>query len=112
MQINWDELLNLAEDEGKELLGILKPYLPALVREGPDVYEGFIAHLRDGDFESIDRLLYQRMSAGERAALEDQVYKDAYDATAAKYRRKELAKEVLFRVAVNLALRIATGGLA
>jgi hypothetical protein len=110
MQLDWSDLLQMAGVEGKELLELLKPYLPALAREGPDVYDGFISHLRDGDFELIDQMLYEKMSLEERRALEEQVYKDAYEATAAKFRRKELAKEILFRVTVNLALKLATGG--
>jgi hypothetical protein len=111
MAIQWDELLDAAEDTGKDVLSVLKPYLPALAREGPDIYEGFIKHLKDGNFKEIDLLLYEKMTAEERLELEAEVYKDAYAAAEAKFRQKELMKDILLKVVVRLALKAATAGI-
>jgi hypothetical protein len=108
--IRLDELLDVLEDSGKEVLGILKPYLPALGRVGEDVYEGFLKHLFNADWTKIDRLMYEHMTEAERDELDQEVYKDAYYATAAKYRRKELIKEVLTKVAIRIAIKLATAG--
>lgn len=110
-QINWTDVEASAKDIGGDLLAILKPYLPALVREGPDVYVGFIQHLSDGNWEQIDQLMYAKMTLEERHKLEDQVYQGLLAAAKAKYRQKELIKEVGFKIFMNLLLRVATGGL-
>jgi single-stranded DNA-specific DHH superfamily exonuclease len=109
--IQWDEVLDAAEDTGKDVLSVLKPYLPALSREGKDVYEGFIKHLRDGDFTEIDKLMYVKMTPSERKELEEEVYKDAFKAAEAKYRQKELMKDILLKIVVRLALKAATAGI-
>lgn len=111
MAIQWDEVLDAAEENGKDVLSVLKPYLPALAREGKDVYEGFIKHLKDGDFKEIDKLLYQKMTPAERKELEEDVYKDAFAAAEAKYRQKELMKDILLKIVVRLALKAATAGI-
>ena len=49
-------LINLASDigpNGTAVIAILVPYLPALAREGQDVYDGFIKHLIDGKTDMI-----------------------------------------------------------
>ncbi len=111
-EINWVDIEAAAKDIGQDLLAIIKPYLPALAREGPDVYAGFVQHLSDGNWEQIDTLMYSRMTQDERTKLEDIVYKGLLDAAKAKYRQKELIKEVGYKIFLNLLLRVATGGLA
>jgi hypothetical protein len=108
--IDLDQLMDVFEDSGQEVLSLLKPYLPALGRVGQDVYEGFLKHLFNADWVQIDRLMYEHMNESERAALDDEIYGDGYYATASKYRRKELLKEVLAKVAIRLAIKLATAG--
>jgi len=104
MAFDWDQVLEVAEDSGKELLDLLKPYIPALKREGKEVYEGFLKHLFDADWEAIDRQMYEHMTPEEREVLDSQVYKDAIQATRAKFRQKELVREVMFRVSLRLLM--------
>jgi len=109
MATDWDALFGKFDDAGKEMLGILKPYLPALAREGPDLFEGFIKHFKDQDWAQIDALMYKKMTLEERRELENQVYQDARDAAAAKYRRTELLKNIAFKVALRAILLVLAG---
>lgn len=104
MDFDWNQILEVAGEGGKELLDLLKPYIPALKREGEEVFEGFLKHLFDADWASIDRQMYTYMSAEERDQLDQQVYKDALQAARARFQRKELVREVLFRVCLRLLM--------
>ena len=97
---------------GVALFQSIQPYLPALARATPAVFEGFIAHLRDKDWAAVDRLLYEQMTPAERHRLEDQVYKDAMQAARDKYDRIKLEKDALMSFAIKavmLALTMAAG---
>jgi hypothetical protein len=107
--INWDDLLSGAEDYGKNILEVVKPFAPALAREGPDIYEGFIRHLQDQDFEAIDRQMYTLMTPEERRHLEDDVLKGAVDAARAKFRQRKLAKDIMFKVLLRVLIMAAVG---
>lgn len=109
MATNWDALFDRFDDAGKEMLSILKPYLPALAREGPDLFEGFIKHFKDQDWAKIDALMYEKMTLEERRELEEQVYQDARDAAEAKYRRSEILKNIAFKVALRAILLVLAG---
>lgn len=110
MEIDWNELSKVGEGVGKDFLEVIKPYLPVLARSGHDLFEGFVAHLGKGDFESIDRDLYALMTVREREELERAVYADAYQAALAKFRNIQLLKEILLKLVVRLAIKVATGG--
>lgn len=101
---DWDQVVSVMDHSGHELLDVLKPYIPALKREGEEVFEGFMKHLFDADWTSIDRQMYAYMSAEEREQLDKQVYSGALQATRAKFQRKELVREVLFRVSLRLLM--------
>jgi hypothetical protein len=107
--INWEELLAGADDYGKNILEVVKPFAPALAREGPDIYEGFIRHLYDQDFEAIDALMYAKMTPEERRKLEDEVLKGAMDAARAKFRQRKLVKEIMFKVLLRVLIMAAVG---
>ncbi len=109
MATNWDALFDKFDDAGKEMLGILKPYLPALAREGPDLFDGFIKHFKDQDWAKIDALMYAKMTLEERRELEEQVYQDARAAAEAKYRRTEMLKDIAFKVALRAILLVLAG---
>ena len=104
--VNWDDLYNTLTADGKELLSILKPYLPALAREGQDVYDGFLKHLNDNNWEAVDKLMYAKMTIPERRQLEDQVYQDARTAAQAKYDRVQTLKDIGFKVALRVLMLV------
>ena len=106
MSIDWTKLSALADETTQDLLSIVKPYLPALAREGPDIFEGFIKHLGDGDWAKIDELMYRRMTPQERRSLEDQLVKDCREAAIARFNRKELTKQIAFRAVMTILLRL------
>ena len=108
-KIDWDVLIDGAEDYGKNILEVVKPFVPALAREGPDVYEGFLKHLYDQDFESIDKLMYTKMTPEERRKLEDEVLKGAVDAARARFRQRQLAKDILFKVLLRVLIMAVAG---
>jgi len=109
--IDWKQIWDWADDTGKDVLKIIKPYLPALAKQGPEIWEGFIKHLNDKDFTKIDQMMYQKMSPDERAELEAQVYEGGYQAAMARFKRKELYKEVAQKILLRILLKLATGGL-
>jgi len=109
MATDWNALLNKFDDAGKEMLDVLKPYLPVLAREGPDLFDGFIKHFKDQNWAKIDELMYAKMTREERRELENQVYRAARDATAAKYRRQEILKDIAFKVALRAILLVIAG---
>ena len=107
--IDWDEIFDKADDFGKELIDVIKPFGPALAREGPDIYEGFIKHLFNKDFTKIDELMYSRMTAEERKKLDLQVTEGVLDAARAKFRRRKLAKDVMFKVLLRAIILASVG---
>jgi hemoglobin-like flavoprotein len=109
MAVNWDDLLGVADEYGTAILDVIKPFAPALAREGPDLYEGFIAHLFQQDFEAIDRLMYPKMTDDERSKLEAEVLAGAVAAARAKYRRIQLAKDVMFKVLLRVLIMASVG---
>jgi len=112
MAIDWQQIWDVADETGRDVLSVIKPYLPALARQGPEIWEGFIRHLNDNNFEEIDKMMYARMTLEERARLEAEVYSDAWAATKARFERKELYKEVAQRLLLRVLLKLATGGIA
>lgn len=104
MAIDWDQILDVAEENGKELLDLLKPYIPALKREGKEVFEGFLKHLFNADWARIDQHMYAHMRPEERDVLDSNVYKQSLQAARAKFQQKELVREVLFRVCLRLLM--------
>jgi len=104
--MDWALISQIADQTGRDVLTILKPYLPALARSGQDVFDGFVKHLMDQDWAQIDGLMYARMTVEEREELAAAVYKDAYEATMQKFKNKELAKELLFKAALSLLVKI------
>lgn len=107
--IDWDSLFSKLSSDGQEMLSVLKPYLPALAREGPEVYEGFIKHIYDGDWAAVDQFMYAKMTLEERRQLEDEVYKDAVAAAKAKYSRTQLLKDIGFKVALRVLMLVIVG---
>lgn len=93
-------------EEGQDLLRILGPYLPALQRASEEVYEGFIKHFNNKEWEEIDRLLYEQMTTDERAALLDAVNQDVRDAALARFNRNEMTKELAWKILTNLLLKV------
>jgi hypothetical protein len=106
MAIDWTAIGSLAGEMGDDALKTIKPYLPALGREGKDVYEGFLKHLLDNDWPAINQLMYEKMTTDERRELEDQVYKAAVEATQANFRRKELMKEIAMKLLLSTLVKI------
>ena len=104
MTIDWDRLSQAGGEIGSEILDIIKPFLPALKREGPDIFDGFVKHLLNKEYDQIDRLMYERMTVAERRELEDEVLVGARSAAEAKFRQRELTKEILMKVAIRLVL--------
>ena len=104
MAIDWNKIGAVADEVGQDILSIIKPFLPALKREGEEVFEGFIKHLLKKNFVEIDQLMYEKMTRKERRELEDQVYKDARAAAEARFRRIRLGKEILLKAVIRLAL--------
>jgi len=100
MAIDWTQF----DAVGSDMLDLIKPYLPALAREGPDVFEGFIKNLINKDWGAIDKDMYARMTPEERLELDKQVIGDAYKAAQARYRQIQLSKEILLKVVIRLAL--------
>jgi len=100
MPIDWKQF----DEVGSDLLDLIKPYLPALAREGPDVFDGFIKNLISKDWGAIDKDMYARMTADERLELDKQVINDAYKAAQARYRQIQLRKEILMKVVIRLML--------
>jgi hypothetical protein len=106
---NVNDVLSEAGDIGGALWDVISPFVPALKREGQDIYEGFIKALLTKDFTAIDQLLYAKMTPEERAKLDAQVLSGALDAARARYRRTKLEKDILFKVAVRLLVLFAVG---
>lgn len=104
MALDWNKIGEVADEVGSDVLSVIKPFLPALKREGEDLFEGFVKHLLDKDFSKIDQLMYEKMTIPERRELEDDVYKDARAAAEARFRRKELTKQILMKALLRVAL--------
>jgi len=106
MALDWNKIGDVADEVGEDILAIIKPFLPALKREGEELFEGFIKHLLDKDYDKIDRMMYEKMTIEERRELEDAVLRDARDAVRARFRRKELTKQILTKALIRIALAL------
>jgi hypothetical protein len=102
MAIDWKQF----DAVGTDLLDLIKPYLPALAREGPDVFDGFIKNLIKKDWGAISTDMYRRMTPAERLELDKQVIDGAYKAAQARYRQIQLEKEILMKIVIRLALTV------
>lgn len=109
MALDWGKLEQIGETGGKEFLDIIKPYLPALARQGPEVFEGFVKHMMDKDWAAVDALMYERMTIEERRDLEDQAISGARAAAQAKFDRIQLAKDIGFKIALRILMTVALG---
>ncbi len=109
MAINWTVLSNTVGPEGLDLWTVIQPYLPALARQGPEVFDGFVAHLLEKDWGKIDVLLYEKMTIEERRALEDSVLAAARQAAIARVERIQLYKDLAFKLLLRVAMMAAFG---
>lgn len=106
MPLDVDQISTLAGDLGKDAYVAVKPYLPALAREGKESFDNFIVHVLKNDWPAVNALMYEKMTMAERRELEDAVYKRAVDATKAKLRRKEIANELWLKLAMSLLTKL------
>lgn len=109
MNVSLQDIEALATGSEADLLAVVKPYLPALAREGADLYNAFLKHLFDRNWAAIDGLMYEKMLPEERAALEQEVLGDAYSAAMARYNGIQLTTAILKDVAVKLLIKILVG---
>jgi len=98
------DALTASKDNVGDLVTVLQPYLPALARAGDDVYDGFVAHLGNKNWEAIDTLMYARMTVEERRKLDDEVYQGLRAAAVARFNRIQLSKELAFKLALRILL--------
>lgn len=110
--LSWADLVTIAGTDGEDLLAILEPYIPALITASDQVYIGFLQNLGQGNLEGLTTLMYGSMAVKDRELLEAQVYKDLVTATQAKADRATLFKEIAFKLAMDLILAIASGGIS
>lgn len=89
---------------GSDMMDVIKPYLPALAREGEAVFNGFIKHLLDKNWSEIDKLMYVKMTIAERRELEDAAIKGGRQAALDRFNRIELTKQIAFKLMLRLAM--------
>jgi len=109
MAVDWNAVSSQLDSAGKDVLDVIKPYLPALAREGPDIYEGFVKHAMERDWAAMDALMYDKMTTEERQELEKDVLSGMRDACLARVRRMELYKDIAFKVVLRLAMTLLLG---
>lgn len=110
-RLDWSELGGILDQTGQDMLSVLKPFLPALARVPMDVYQGFLSHLGNNDWDGITLLMFKHMNTAEREQLENSVYKNLVAATQAQYDDRELLKKVMVQIAIGLATKVLTGGI-
>jgi hypothetical protein len=91
------------------LVDVVKPFLPALSREGPELLETFVQYLKNADWRALDACMYERMTPEERRQLEDETYAAALAAARAQFRRKELINEMSMKLAMRLLTLLLAG---
>ena len=104
MPLDWTALGDAVGSDGADLMGVLKPYLPALAREGQGVFDGFLKHTMEKDWAELDKLMYQRMTVEERRELDTEVLSGARQACIDKVNRIQLAKDIGFKIALRLLM--------
>lgn len=92
--------------DAQDVLRIIGPYLPVLRRASDEVYEGFLKHFNNREWESIDLLLYEKMTKEERADLLDSVYQDARAAAIARFERIKLEKELAWKILTSILIKV------
>lgn len=109
--LSWADLVSIAGTEGQDILGIITPFLPALIRAGDEVYVGFVENLGKGDIDGVTELMYPHMTHEERQTLETVTFQNLVEATKAQADNATLMKKIAFEIAIGLITRIASGGL-
>lgn len=109
--LSWADLVSIAGTEGQDILGIITPFLPALIRSGEEVYVGFVEQLGKGDVDGVMELMYPHMTHDERATLETVTFQNLVAATKAQADTTLLFQQLAFQIAIGLITRIATGGI-
>jgi len=91
-------------DQLRNVLDIIEPYLPALKRMGKAGLDAFLSAVRQQDWQRIDRALYESMTEAERDALGSEVLKDAREAVKLAYESSRQWQEDLLKLAFGLLL--------
>lgn len=107
MPLDWTAIGDAVGPDGADLIGLLKPYLPALARSGQGVFDGFIQHTMDKNWAEIDKLMYEKMTVEEREELDKDVLSGARQACIDKVERIQLAKDIGFKIALRLVMMVA-----
>lgn len=107
-RLDWTQVSSLVSGTSQQMISILMPFLPALARVPKDIYDGFLSHLGNADWDGITTLMYEHMTVPEREALEDAVYVQLKAATLAQYQDIQLLKSVLSNLAVDLLKTVFT----
>ncbi len=95
--IDWNVVGTFMNDNpvASDFIDVIKPYLPALARQGPEIWNGFLQHVMDKDWSAIDKTLYASMTSEERLKLDQ-----------AKFDRYQLGKEILKDLVTQSLLRL------
>jgi hypothetical protein len=107
-RLDWAQVGTLVGSTSQQMIGILMPFLPALARVPVDVYNAFLSHLGNAEWDNITTLMYEHMTVPEREALEDAVYVQLRAATLAQYQDIQLLKSVLTNLAIDLLKTLVT----
>ena len=80
------------------VVSVLRPYIPAIQREGLSLYNDVIKYAILGDWDQVNVAAWKHMTEEERDSASADLLKEAQDAVDANYRREQLAKEIAFKL--------------
>jgi hypothetical protein len=80
------------------VFAVLRPYIPAIQREGQSLYNDVIKSAILGDWDQVNTVAWRYMTDDERDKASAELLKEAQDAVDSNYRREQLAREIAFKL--------------
>lgn len=98
-------VIDLVDPKVKSVFDVVVPYLPALKKAGKTGVDMFMGAATSGDWDRIDRELYEHMTEDERDALGAAVLAEARKAVQSELDQSELPGQIC-RVMLGIALAL------
>lgn len=83
---------------------VITPYLPGLQRMGQEFIDDVLVSAVLGDWQTVDRKVFEKMTEDERDKLSMQVLQQAQEAVDREFARCSMAKEIAFKIVTTLLL--------
>lgn len=86
----------------KPFVEVLRPYIPAIQREGVMFYNDVLKYCITGEWDQLTAEAWKVMTEDERDAASTQLLQEARDAVDRNFEREKMAREIIFKLALSV----------